>query len=263
MGTHSQSPLLCYPGEVQGPLSGVLQQMRGKASSPALMIPGPALLPAGGGKGQVYGRASLPYPCHHKANKWWDQLSHAHTLRVGLLIPLPPRSVLLCCPGKVHGHLSHCHDPRASSPMMPREGLGPVLHSPQTSTCPGQQIRPGTSAWPLVGTDPDVASSGSTGLMRGSSVMGSVWLGLGPTVPVRVLLVFSSFLLGPEAPGGVYLLLTSCPGSLSRPCAAGLEVMSGSLLSGSNRLLIIPMFPGQNTEHRHSLSPLCHLLMHV
>jgi hypothetical protein len=41
---------------------------------------------------------------------------------------------------------------------------------------------------------------------------------------------------------------------------ARLVVVSGSLYSGNVRLLIIQMFLGQNTEHRHSLSPLCHLL---
>lgn len=37
----------------------------------------------------------------------------------------------------------------------------------------------------------------------------------------------------------------------------GLVVLSGSLFSGSVTLLIIQALVGQNTEHRHSLPPLC------
>lgn len=40
------------------------------------------------------------------------------------------------------------------------------------------------------------------------------------------------------------------------PCTK-LMVVSGSPFSGNVRLLIIQMFIGQNTERRHSLSPLC------
>lgn len=40
---------------------------------------------------------------------------------------------------------------------------------------------------------------------------------------------------------------------------AGLVVVSGVLFSECVRLLIIYMFLGQDTEHRHSLSVLCHM----
>jgi hypothetical protein len=45
--------------------------------------------------------------------------------------------------------LSCSHVPRASSPKMLRWGVGPILHSSQTSPCPRWQARPGTSTWLL------------------------------------------------------------------------------------------------------------------
>jgi hypothetical protein len=50
--------LLCYPGKVQGLLSLVLQEMRGRDSSPTLMTLGQILPTASGGKG------SPPHQCH-------------------------------------------------------------------------------------------------------------------------------------------------------------------------------------------------------
>lgn len=43
---------------------------------------------------------------------------------------------------------------------------------------------------------------------------------------------------------------------------AGLVIVSGWLFSENVRLVILQMFPGQNTECRHSPSPLQHLLMY-
>lgn len=48
---HSGSALLCCPGEEQGQLSQVLQQVRDRASSSALMTSQPAFMAALGGKG--------------------------------------------------------------------------------------------------------------------------------------------------------------------------------------------------------------------
>lgn len=62
---------------------------------------------------------------------------------------------------------------------------------------------------------------------------------LGPTVPGGVLLVSSSL-----STLGAHLVL---PG-------VGPEAISGSVISGSVRLLTIQMFIRQNTEHRHSFS---------
>jgi hypothetical protein len=50
--------------------------------------------------------------------------------------------------------------------------------------------------------------------------------------------------------------------SLGLP-GSGLEVISGLLFSENVRLVIFQMFIGQNTECRHSLSPLCYFLMHM
>lgn len=50
-----------------------------------------------------------------------------------------------------------------------------------------------------------------------------------------------------------------CPG----PMGVGPVAVSDSLFSGRVRLLTIQMFIGQNTESRHSLSLLCHLLTHM
>lgn len=47
--------LVCCPVQVQGPLSGVLQQVWFMVSSPALMTPRPVLQPAIGGKGKREG----------------------------------------------------------------------------------------------------------------------------------------------------------------------------------------------------------------
>lgn len=61
---------------------------------------------------------------------------------------------------------------------------------------------------------------------------------LGPTVPSGVLLVSSS--------------LSTLRAHLVLP-GVGREVISGSSISGSVRLLTVQMFIGQSTEHRHSL----------
>lgn len=59
------------------------------------------------------------------------------------------------------------------------------------------------------------------------------------------------------------LLVTSCFQTWDpspEPMWHLLIFISGLFLSGNFRPLIIQMFKGQNTEWRHSLSPLCHLL---
>lgn len=50
---HSVPDLLCCAGQVQGPLSQVLQQVRGKTSSPTLMNSGASSLDSYAGKGRV------------------------------------------------------------------------------------------------------------------------------------------------------------------------------------------------------------------
>lgn len=73
-----------------------------------------------------------------------------------------------------------------------------------------------------------------------------------------------SLLPGATVPGGVLpvLGLLLCLGDSLGLTGTGLMVVSGSLLSGSVRLLIIQTFLGQNAERRCSLSSLCHLLTH-
>lgn len=53
------SGLICCPGKVQGLLSLVVEQVRGRAVSPDLLTLGPALPPARGGKG--WGNHSFTY----------------------------------------------------------------------------------------------------------------------------------------------------------------------------------------------------------
>jgi hypothetical protein len=76
-----------------------------------------------------------------------------------------------------------------------------------------------------------------------------------PSGSIRGLSVSGSLPLGAHNPGWVFSSprLTSCPGNPSRP-GAGVVVISGSLFLGSVRLLLIQMFPGQDTECRHGLS---------
>ena len=74
-----------------------------------------------------------------------------------------------------------------------------------------------------------------------------------------------SLLPEPLVPGRVLLVSGLLPvlGAHQGLCGTGLVIISGSLSSENIRLLIIHMFIGQNTKHRHSLAPLCHLLTHM
>ena len=63
--------------------------------------------------------------------------------------------------------------------------------------------------------------------------------------------------------GSPSLWLTPCPGRPPGLHGTGLLTISGLSFSGNVRPLIIQMFSGQNTEHRHGLSPLCQLLTHM
>ena len=87
-----------------------------------------------------------------------------------------------------------------------------------------------------------------------------------PSGPLRVSPVSGSLLLGDHGPRweSAGLWLASCSGSLSRPSwqwtgsslsrpPGDREMMGLFFFSGNVRLLIIQMFIGQNTEHRHSL----------
>ena len=91
--------LLCYPGKVQGLLSLVLQEMRGRDSSPTLMTLGQILPTASGGKG------SPPHQCHLVQTN------------------VRARSPMLT----LSGHLYHTHVTRANSPMLSGEDTGPAL----------------------------------------------------------------------------------------------------------------------------------------
>lgn len=138
--------LLCCPGEVQSLLFQPQQQMRGRASSPALITSRPPLLPVLGGKMVVVCHLSFTHVATEQTSGR-GQFSHTHALSlapVHLCILPSAGSALLCYPGDVQDPLRlvrgevSSHDPRASSPTMPRRRAGPVLHCPQTSTCPGQ-----------------------------------------------------------------------------------------------------------------------------
>lgn len=61
--------------------------------------------------------------------------------------------------------------------------------------------------------------------------------------------------LGLTVPGGVLLVSSSLStlGALLVLPGVGPEAISGSIISGTVRLLTIQMFIRQNTEHRHSL----------
>lgn len=52
-------------------------------------------------QGGKVGEGFLPHLCHYLADNWQGQLSHVNALGAGLIMPLPPRSVLLCYPGNV------------------------------------------------------------------------------------------------------------------------------------------------------------------
>lgn len=67
--------------------------------------------------------------------------------------------------------------------------------------------------------------------------------------------------LWPVVPDGVLLVSGSLPTVAAHLVLPGPRLgFSGLLFTGT---LLIRMFLSQNTEHRHSPSPLCHLLTHV
>lgn len=72
---------------MQGPLSWILQLVRGRASSPTLKISRPALLTTSGGKGQGIIVSHPPF-------NWWGQLCHTQTHSTNSPMLPPPR---LCC----------------------------------------------------------------------------------------------------------------------------------------------------------------------
>lgn len=91
--------LLCCPGELQGPLSWVLQMVRG--SSPTFMTSWTA--PPTTKVSEENGGWNLSYPatlCHLMASLW--QIFHAHTLRTVLPLPtMPTTSALQCFPSEM------------------------------------------------------------------------------------------------------------------------------------------------------------------
>lgn len=114
LSSHSGPALLCCKGMVQGLLSPVLQQMRGRDGSPALITLGSALPPAVGGKGQGKVIFLLPMSLY-MAGKGQDQLFNAHTLRACSIMPLPSGSALLCCLNDMQG----CSSPAFMAPALP------------------------------------------------------------------------------------------------------------------------------------------------
>lgn len=83
MALPSGSAPLCFPGEVQGLLSQLLQVV-------VVMV--------------VVEGITLVH--HLTADKWWGQLSHALVLRAGSPVSFGPGSALLCCPSELQGLLS-------------------------------------------------------------------------------------------------------------------------------------------------------------
>lgn len=138
---HQQSPthllpqkpepaLPCCLGKVQGPLSGVLQPVRDKASSTNLMIVGSALPCAVAGEGQ--GQLSCSYDprasslvCHKWQGAGVGQgITPLLTLQHGRQVegPVVPHS-------HPQGWLAHTPATRASSGVLPRQDEGPTLLS--------------------------------------------------------------------------------------------------------------------------------------
>lgn len=108
---------LYLTAQVQGLLSSVLQQVRGKASSPTLMTLGPALLAASG-------RGGASHLCHLTAGEWWGQLFCGRALQLpGHQLSVTPNegagpTLLNAVLGERWGQLSRVPQPmrgRASS----------------------------------------------------------------------------------------------------------------------------------------------------
>lgn len=97
----SESALLCCPGEVQGLLFWMLQQVRNRTSSPALMNPWPALLFVIDGRVQGKGISPLLIPPHSKQEAGLA-FPHSHSW-AGSPQPSHPGPTLLYCPGERQG----------------------------------------------------------------------------------------------------------------------------------------------------------------
>lgn len=95
------SALLCCPGEVQGLLFWMLQQVRNRTSSPALMNPWPALLFVIDGRVQGKGISPLLIPPHSKQEAGLA-FPHSHSW-AGSPQPSHPGPTLLYCPGERQG----------------------------------------------------------------------------------------------------------------------------------------------------------------
>ena len=99
--------------------------------------------------------------------------------------------------------------------------------------------------------------------------------GLSWALSVPTLLCMTPFLsgpdmraicLGPTVSDGALLVsgLRLAPESQCGPaCQKGIHLRLAFFFPGSVRLLIIQIFPGQNTECRQRLAPLGHVLMHI
>lgn len=94
-----QSQLYCCPSEVQSTLSLVLQPTRNRASSSTLMTSGPSFWRWLRMKEET---TSPSHPHHIKVEECWDQLSYVlyYQGQLTYSLPPPPRSALLCFPGR-------------------------------------------------------------------------------------------------------------------------------------------------------------------
>jgi hypothetical protein len=109
---------LCCPGNVQGPLSLVLQPVRSRVTSSVLMTTEPALPTAtGAGRG---GGGITPCPCHITVDTWWEKLSLFLELGADSHTPSPHT---LPTPPPPHPTT------KASSTVLLRQGTGPALLS--------------------------------------------------------------------------------------------------------------------------------------
>ena len=86
--TQAETALPCSPGEVQSPISQLLQLVRDRSSSPTFMALGPAVPPAI--VCMCYYRMALPSPCDSTADTRQGWLSSTHEL--GASSPAIPTS---------------------------------------------------------------------------------------------------------------------------------------------------------------------------
>lgn len=165
---------MCCPGKVQGPLSPVLQLVRGRENSSTFRSPGPAFPAGPAASGERGGRKSLLCPAIAGEMSGGQDLLHSYPwgqlpttpqimtsssteLLKGCAGPLFPESCSWLGVGSALWH--SCPQNQLSQDAQARVGANSV------------QPRPVTSGWLLVVTDtcccratnPDVAPGGSAG----------------------------------------------------------------------------------------------------